>query len=390
MTGIGVIMDIFQKVGRERGWDGTGPGSGEMGVGNNDALPEDHEKEESQKVWNDIMKQLHEPFEILCGALIQGIDHAGILLKFFPEPKEQKKAPDIEASAGELRPGQVGFSQVIKDKIDVFNSRKGEILKLWAKEKGLSSDGKAEHWDKNSTHLFEQRRNDQSQLFTILYLEKLMQATGEAVQDFAAFAEEKHRDGSLTKKHLIIPDGRRLRKWFVSVFNNDDSTAEDSPDILERGGTVVFLGQGWKNKKDPEHLPPVNLWEKIGNGLRGFSNFFGSPESAFGMRVAAATMTIGIVAFLEATQRFFIEQRLVWAMVWLNPVLVAQVLFTDSKQIIIAIGMTQSTFSQGRLLLGCNPCVCVHISSTDHVTNKHLANRYSDSFFEPAVPSSPW
>lgn len=36
-------------------------------------------------------------------------------------------------------------------------------------------------------------------------------------------------------------------------------------------------------------------------------------------------MTIGIVAFLEQTQTFFIEQRLVWAM------------------IIIAIGMTVTT-----------------------------------------------
>lgn len=315
MTGIGVIMDIFQKVGRDRGWDGTGPRSGDWGTGSDGALPEDDDKQESQKIWNDIMKQLHEPFEILSEALIQGIDHAGILLKLFPEPKEQKKTPDVEASAGEFRPGQVGFSQVVKEKIEIFNSRKCEILKLWAREKGLSRDGKLENWDKKSTHLFEQRRNDQAQLFTILYLEKLMQATGEAVLDFVAFAEEKHRDGSLTKKHLIIPNGRRLRKWFLSVFRNDDSTAEDSPDILERGGNVVFLGQGWASKRDPEHLPPANIWEKFGNGLRAVSSFLGCPESAFGVRAAAATMTVGIVAFLEQTQKFFIEQRLVWAMV---------------------------------------------------------------------------
>ena len=40
------------------------------------------------------------------------------------------------------------------------------------------------------------------------------------------------------------------------------------------------------------------------------------------LTITVATMTIGIVAFLESTQNFFIEQRLVWAM------------------IIIAIGMT--------------------------------------------------
>lgn len=315
LTGIGVIMDIFQKVGRDRGWDGSEPGSDELGLGGIASSLEDEDKERSVKVWNDIMRQLHEPFEILSGALIQGIDHAGILLKFFPQPKDLAKTPDVEASAGELKPGQVGFSKVVKEKIETFNSRKGEILRLWAKEKGLSSDGKQEHWTQSNTRLFEKRRNDQAQLFTILYLEKLMQATGEAVLGFVEFAEEKHRDGSITKKHLIIPDARRLRKWFLSIFKNDDSTAEDCPDILERNGNVVFLGQSWMHKKDPEHLPATNALQKFGNGLRNFSNFFGSHESIFGLRVALATMSIGIIAFLEPTQSFFIEQRLVWAMV---------------------------------------------------------------------------
>ncbi|KAL2280846.1 hypothetical protein FJTKL_12162 [Diaporthe vaccinii] len=328
MTGIGTIMDIFQRVGRERGWDGDGPGDGGLfqrfqPIG----------KEESQRIWNDIMKQLHEPFEILSEAITQGIDHAGVLLKLFPQPKAQKKAAaqnagtdaDVEASGGEFRPGQVGFSSVINAKIETFNSRKGEILRLWAKDKGLCSDGNFENWTQDSTRFFEKRRNDQAQLYVILYLEKLMQATGEAVQDLVAFAEAKAEDGTMSKKRLIFPSGRRLRKWFLGIFSNEDSTAEDSPDIMETGTNVVYLGQGWMNKKDPEHLPAANAWERFGNGVRRFSRFFGSPESIFGFRVACATMTIGIIAFLESSQRFFIQQRLVWAM------------------IIIAIGMSQTS-----------------------------------------------
>lgn len=155
-----------------------------------------------------------------------------------------------------------------------------------------------------------------------------MQATGEAVQDLVAFAESKAEDGTMSKKRLIFPSGRRLRKWFLGIFSNEDSTAEDSPDIMETGTNVVYLGQGWMNKKDPEHLPAKNAWERFGNGVRRFSRFFGSSESVFGFRVACATMTIGIIAFLESSQRFFIQQRLVWAM------------------IIIAIGMTQSKTSR--------------------------------------------
>lgn len=178
MTGIGTIMDIFQRVGRERGWDGEGPGE----VGGFFQRFKPIGKEESQRIWNDIMKQLHEPFEILAEAVTQGIDHAGILLKMFPQPKAQKKAAaqqggtdaDVEASGGELRPGQVGFSSVINAKVETFNSRKGEILRLWAKEKGLCTDGNFENWAQDSSRLFEKRRNDQAQLYVILYLEKLV------------------------------------------------------------------------------------------------------------------------------------------------------------------------------------------------------------------------
>jgi hypothetical protein len=191
MTGIGTVMDIFQRVGRERGWDGQGPGGGEGGIFERF---EPIGKDESQRIWNDIMKQLHEPFEILSEAVTQGIDHAGILLKLFPQPKAQKKKaaaaqragadPDVEASGGELRPGQIGFSSVINAKVEVFNSRKGEILRLWAEDKGLCSDGNLENWAQESTRLFEKRRNDQAQLYVILYLEKLVSAPGFSLNSF--------------------------------------------------------------------------------------------------------------------------------------------------------------------------------------------------------------
>ena len=48
---------------------------------------------------------------------------------------------------------------------------------------------------------------------------------------------------------------------------------------------------------------------------------------AFGFRVACATMSIAISAFLEVSQTFFVAQRLVWAM------------------IMVAIGMTMTSGS---------------------------------------------
>lgn len=84
---------------------------------------------------------------------------------------------------------------------------------------------------------------------------------------------------------------------------------------MESGSRNIYMGSGFFPRKDPEHLPPNTAWQHFGNGIRKIPHFLGSTESAFGFRVACATLTVGIVAFLKDTQTFFIEQRLVWAMI---------------------------------------------------------------------------
>lgn len=75
------------------------------------------------------------------------------------------------------------------------------------------------------------------------------------------------------------------------------------------------MGSGFNARKDPEHLAPNTAWQRFGNAVRIIPRFLASQESTFGFRVACATLTVGIVAFLENTNRFFLEQRLVWAMI---------------------------------------------------------------------------
>lgn len=94
---------------------------------------------------------------------------------------------------------------------------------------------------------------------------------------------------------------------------------------MESGGNNVYMGSGFGPKKDPEHLPPKTAWQHFGNGIRTIPRLLSSTESAFGLRVACATLSIGIIAFLRDSYEFFIAQRLVWAM------------------IIIAIGMTMTS-----------------------------------------------
>ena len=130
----------------------------------------------------------------------------------------------------------------------------------------------------------------------------------------------------MAKNWLIVP-ALHLHKWFRGVLRNEDSSVEQAPNFMETSANIVYCSDGYNRKKDPEHLPPATAWQRFGNRLRMVPGFFGSEESAFGLRVACPAMTIGIVGFLESTQHFFKEQRLVWAM------------------IIIAIGMAMSVHS---------------------------------------------
>lgn len=66
---------------------------------------------------------------------------------------------------------------------------------------------------------------------------------------------------------------------------------------------------------DAEHLPPTNFLERSGDQLRIIPSILTSPESVFGFRVALASFTVAILAYLRQTQVFFGAQRLIWAMI---------------------------------------------------------------------------
>ncbi|CAK7266042.1 hypothetical protein SEPCBS119000_001818 [Sporothrix epigloea] len=397
VTGMSTIMDISRRKAESRDGDEDG----------GEELPEEASaRAKERRVWNEVLKQLHEPFVVLAEAIDEGLEHVGLQLGLLPKTMEQKakdkearnarraakaaksqgnapeaacaakpedtdgttsattsdiadssglhdaseksskwhnddtaavsggssspdsKSSDIEAAAGVIRPGDEGFADVMSSKIKTFYSMRSEILRVWAKERGLMDRPLSPVTAKDGLGLdpnFLVREQRQSQLYVLLYMEQLMIATGEAVQDFVEFADKRVADGTMDKTRFLFPTVRRIRKWVISVFSDKGTNDDDAEDVLKPNFNVVFMGDGFNTKKDPEHLPPANAWQHFGNGLRLISRFLGSNESVFGMRVACATMTVGIVGYLHPTQRFFQEQRLVWAMV------------------IIAIGMTQTS-----------------------------------------------
>jgi uncharacterized membrane protein YccC len=148
-------------------------------------------------------------------------------------------------------------------------------------------------------------------------MEFLLYSASRAILALVKFADEKVESGKLSKNRLIMPGVNRMKKWVVSLGKTDDGSREDGAGLgdIDRSSTTVDMGQSFRPRKDPEHLPPANLAQKLGDSLRGIPNFLRSPESAFGFRVAAATMSIAIIGYLHQTQLFFTENRLLWAMI---------------------------------------------------------------------------
>lgn len=326
LNGISTITDIFERIAVKRGWVSV-PGSKVHGVEPRDtSYPKDEEEE--KRAWNEIMKTLHEPFEVVTAAMDEGLQHAGLALELIPQPKK-KKGKDVEDKGEEIKPGDPKYAEHLQKKMTDFYAGRGKTLKEWARQKGLDEghlDAAQPSEPGSRVEVDEEKHSqDKQQLYLILYLENLLYSAGLAIHKLVEFADKKVADGTMKKNRLITPGQRRLRKWILDIGRKDSPLDTNTPDSMEGGLNSVHMGSGFSPRKDPEHLPAKNAWQTFGNGLRAIPHFLGSIESAFGFRVACATLTVGILAFLHDTQTFFLEQRLVWAM------------------IIIAIGMSMTS-----------------------------------------------
>ena len=123
-------------------------------------------------------------------------------------------------------------------------------------------------------------------------MEHLLFSTGMAITALVKFADKKVEDGTMLKNRIILPGQRRLKKWILSIGHEDSSVGTGSLDSMETGTNNIYMGTGFNSKKDPEHLPPKTVWQKFGNAMRTIPRFLGSTESAFGFRVACATLTM--------------------------------------------------------------------------------------------------
>ena len=269
--------------------------------------------------WEEVMALSHGQYDLLVHKMMDGLTHAIYVLKLAKPPK--KKSKDVEANE-EIQPGHVQWTATFEKKIDDFNQHRRRTLANWCGSKGITLP--TSFWDNPSSHYSLKQhfgnqdsvrsRANQQQLYLMLYVDYLTWSVGSSILDFCRYADSLVEDGTLTKKRIIIPAWWRIKKWAQTALKSAD-TSEEGVDGAEVGSANVYAGDAFQSKKDPEHLPPTTLYEKVTHYLRAIPKFFASDESAFGFRVAVATMSLAILAFLRMTTHFFTEQRGIWAVI---------------------------------------------------------------------------
>ena len=336
VIGMGSVADIFGRLAEKRGWSERT----ENGSKSSFEMADQSQRDKEVADWNAIIQSAHSSFTSMNECLDEGLNHILYTLELGKKPKKSSDittqqsangAVDVEAKGEAVEPGDKGFAASFKEKIDRYYQQRENVLKVWKQQKGFDVptelEGQGPHLDESKLS-----RSDQQQLYLMLYvsysvllhlqstfsltygeLEYLHYSTGIATLDLINFADAKVESGRMKKRRLILPGKRRIIKWIKNACSEDQASSDHTPDHSEAGATSVSLGDSLLGKgKDPEHLPPTNAWERVGDGIRVISGFFASPAASFGFRVACATMSIGILAYLRATQTFFVEQRLVW------------------------------------------------------------------------------
>ncbi|KAH8689403.1 hypothetical protein BGW36DRAFT_390799 [Talaromyces proteolyticus] len=314
INGLSTVVDIFERLMKWNNWDkpvehgGVDP--------NKDAV-----RARMVHDWNMIMGSAHDSFSQVIEVMNEGLQHVAYQLRLKKRPKRDRAVrKDPEASAKVMAPGDEGFAEYVEAKSKEFYMSRLVTLREWCVDKGIELP--KDYFDRpvdQPIHLPEdmpgglpQERNER-QLYILLYVEHMLYSSSRAILDLVRFADERVASGKLQRNRVVVPGSKQFRKWIFSFFEVQDDSEDNGDGSYHRA--MLDLGQAYQKRKDPEHLPPENTIEKIGEGLRMIPSFLRSTRSQFGLRVAFATMSIGIIAFLEPSRSFFVSHRLVWAMI---------------------------------------------------------------------------
>lgn len=117
----------------------------------------------------------------------------------------------------------------------------------------------------------------------------------------------------MSPKHLIIPRFGHLKNWFSVLVQLGGGRPDSSIHSMDVQSNVE-LGSAYYDRKNPDHLPPANFTEALGDKIRKIDSMFRTKHAAYGLRGVCAIMTLTIMAFLRDSQEFYSKQRFLWAL----------------------------------------------------------------------------
>ncbi|KAK7424058.1 hypothetical protein QQX98_000668 [Neonectria punicea] len=221
------------------------------------------------------------------------------------------EAGATEFAPTELNPSSPGFLSAFRSKIDELSDKKPSLrIDTFLVKSSTSTSQETDNDEALEAELeVDKDVVIQQDFLLVLYLFSLQAMVLEATFDLISFAKKKVDDRTMKESRLTIPAYFHPRQSKPSLSNQKKGptpTHEDEEQVTARevqGLEVVDL----------VHLKPANFLERSSKWFRFISHLIGSDLSMFGLRVAAASLSIGIVAFLHQTHDFFIHQRGVWA-----------------------------------------------------------------------------
>ncbi|KAJ6111432.1 hypothetical protein N7523_007493 [Penicillium sp. IBT 18751x] len=214
------------------------------------------------------------------------------------------QARDTEARGEELDPTQSDFGSRFEAELQRHHTGRKQLPEALASLEAYSERlGQARFADPDVRQEF----------FVILYMSHLQDDLLNATLELVQFADDKIADGTMKRGRLIFPKQKSISEWFSLGRKEDEEHNRRQSSHVDP--TTIHRAPRSSAFPNPEHLPPENIWEKGSTVLRSISHAIKSDQSLFGFRVAAASFSVGILAYLHQTQDFFIRQRCIWAMI---------------------------------------------------------------------------
>ena len=240
--------------------------------------------------WTETIQTISEPLVALTDAMDEALQHAACTLELV-KPLKKTTSSSIDADV-EAQKAQQSPADRLEEVCAAFYSHRAVTLDTFCDRGGITVPATHEDVGSSSKRL---SAYDQKRLYIVLYLDFLLHSTATSVLDLVRFADAKVVDGTMERARWIVPTSRHVREWAASVFSVQDANhSQHTPDQNETGGNVVYAGDSFHKKKDPEHLPPNTRWQHLTSSLENVSRFLASSSSGFGLRVAVATMSLGL------------------------------------------------------------------------------------------------